>query len=137
MVVDLHGEKTELFQPPMRAGEIGDVNLYVMAVVRLLRRVGLAEVAVLFLTHLHAGLADVRGRRHGRERAHHLAIETGDALRRARTDVELDIGHAQHDAAEAALVRRMHGDAVAPGACGFDAVIAFAEVELRSLQRLA
>ncbi len=137
MVVNLHGEKTELFQPPIGAGEIGNIDLYVMAVVRLLRRIGLAEVPVLFLAHLHTGLADVRARDHGRECAHHLAIETDDALRRAGTDVELDIGHAQHDAAEAALVRRMHVDAVAPWAGGLNAVVAFAEVKLRFLQRLA
>ena len=73
---------------------------------------------------------------HGRERAHDLAIEARDALRRAGADVELDIGHAQHDAAEAALVRRMNVDAVAPRADGLDAIVAFAEVELRSLSGL-
>ena len=51
--------------------------------------------------------------------------------------VELDVGHAEHDAAEAVGVRRVHVDAVAPGADGLDAVVAFAEVELGALERLA
>jgi len=60
--VNLHGEEPELFQPPMGGRRNGDVDLYVVAVIRLLRRVGLAELPVLFLAHLHAGLADVRAR---------------------------------------------------------------------------
>ena len=48
-----------------------------------------------------------------------------------------DIGHAEHDAAEAARVGRMHVDAVAPRADGLDAIVALAEVELGAFERLA
>src|SRR5262245_19089146 len=137
VIVDLGGEQAELFQPPIGYREIRDVDLRVVPVIGLLGLVGLAEVPVLLLAHLHAGLADVCALDHGRERAHDVAIETRDAVRRAGTDVELDIGHPQHDAAEAGLVRRMNVDAVAPGADRLHAVVAFAEVEFRSFQRLA
>src|SRR5262249_32839137 len=137
VIVDLGGEKAELFQPPIGTREIRDVDLHVMPVIRLLGLVELAEVPVLLLAHLHAGLADVSALDHGRKRAHDLAIETRDAVRRAGTDVELDVGHPQHDAAEAGLVWRMNVDAVAPGADRLHAVVAFAEVEFRSFQRLA
>src|SRR6266404_4416295 len=131
------GEQAELFQPPIGTREIRDVDLRVVPVIRLLGLVGFAEVPVLLLAHLHAGFADVCALDHGRERAHDVAIETRDAVRRAGTNVELDVGHPQHDAAEAGLVWRMNVDAVAPGADGLDAVVAFAEVEFRSFQRLA
>src|SRR5262249_15875171 len=101
------------------------------------RRVGLAEIPVLSLAHLHAGFRCVCVLDYRRERAHYLAIEAPDALSRARTHVERDIRHAQHDAAEAALIRRMHVDAITPRANGLDAVVAFPEIELGSLQRLA
>src|SRR6516164_1550998 len=137
VIVDLSGEKAELFQPPIRTREIRDVDLRVVPVIGLLGLVGLAEVPVLLLAHLHAGLADVCALGHGHERAQDIAIETRDAVRRAGTDVEFDVGHPQHDAAEAGLVWRMNVDAVAPGADRLHAVVAFAEVEFRSFQRLA
>src|SRR6266568_2471820 len=137
VIVDLGGKKAELFQPPIGTREIRDVNLRVVPVIGLLGLVGLAEVPVLLLAHLHAGLANTCALDHGRERTHDVAIETRDAVCRAGTDVERDVGHPQHDAAEAGLVRRMNVDAVAPGADGLDAVVVFTEVEFRSLQRLA
>src|SRR5215468_1668938 len=137
VIVDLGGEKAELFEPPIGTREIRDIDLRVVTVIGLLGLVGLAEVPVLLLARLHAGLVDTCALDHGRERTHDLAIETRDAVHRAGTDVERDIGHPQHDAAEAGLVRRMNVDAVAPGADRLHAVVAFAEVEFRSFQRLA
>src|SRR6516165_7222155 len=137
VIVDLGGENAELFQPPIGTREIRNVDLRVVPVIGLLGLVGLAEVPVLFLAHLHVGLAHICAFDHGRKRTHDLAIETRDAVRCAGTDVERDVGHPQHDAAEAGLVRRMNVDAVAPGADRLHAVVAFAEVEFRSFQRLA
>src|SRR5262245_39983746 len=108
-----------------------------MAVIGFLGRVSLAEVPVLFLAHLHPRLAAAAVLDHGGERAHDLAVEARDAVRRARPHVEFDIGHAQYDAAEAALLGCLDADAVAPGADGLHAIVAFAEVEFRSFQRLA
>src|SRR5262249_54692906 len=47
VVVDLGGDEAELLEPPIGAGEIGDVDLRVVAVVWPLRRVGFGEVPVL------------------------------------------------------------------------------------------
>src|SRR5262245_49301531 len=137
VVVDLRRQQAELLEPLIGSGEVRDVDLRMVAVIRLLGRLGLAEVPVLFLAHLHPRLAAAAVLDHGGERAHDLAVEARDALRRARPHVELDIGHAEHDAAEAALVGRVDVDAVAPGADGLHAIVAFAEVEFRSFQRLA
>src|SRR5258708_37136167 len=80
---------------------------------------------------------DVGGVDHARERAHDVAIEPCDAIRRAGTHVERDVRDAQHDTAEATLVRRVHVDPVAPRADRLDAIVGFAELEFCSLQRLA
>src|SRR6266542_5964291 len=136
VLIDLRGDEAELLQPPMRGGEIRDVDLRVMPVVRLLGRVGLVEIPVLLLAHLHAGFRRISVLDDTRQRAHDFAVESRDAARRAGTHVERDIGHTQHDTAKAALVRRMHVDAVAPWADRLDAIVVFAEVELRSVQRL-
>src|SRR5262249_293905 len=82
-----------------------------------------AEVPVLLLAHLHAGFRRVSVLDDGRKRAHHLAIETRNAMRGAGTDVERDVRHAQHDTAKAALVRRMHVDAVTPRADRLDTFV--------------
>src|SRR5262245_27399201 len=74
VLVDLRGDEAELLQPPIRAGEIRDVDLRVVPVIRLLRRVGLAEVPVLLLAHLHAGIRRVAIFDHARERAHDFAV---------------------------------------------------------------
>src|SRR5262249_31932271 len=137
VLIDLHGDEAELFKPPMRPGEVRNVNLAVVPIVRFLRRIGLAEVPVLLLAHLHAGFRRVSVLDDGRKRAHHLAIETRNAMRGAGTDVERDVRHAQHDTAKAVRVRRMHVDAVTPRADRLDTIVAFAEVELRSFQWLA
>src|SRR5437667_4312854 len=136
VLVHLHGEETELFQPPIGAGEITDVDLSVVPIVGFFRRTGLAEVPVLSLANLHAGFANVCSV-DARERAHDLTIETRDALCRTRAHVERDVRHAQHDAPETALIRRVHVDAVTPRTDGLDAVVAFAEIKLGSFQRLA
>src|SRR5207245_10706359 len=113
------------------------VDLSVVPIVWFFPRTGLAEVPVLSLANLHAGFANICGVDDARERAHDLAIETRDALRCTRAHVECDVRHAQHDAPETALIWRMHVDAVTPRADGLDAVVAFAEIELGSFQRLA
>src|SRR6476620_2849822 len=137
VVIHLHGDQAEFLQAPIRAGEIRDIDLRVVAVIRLLRLFCLAEVPVLLLAHLYSSLAAVSVLDHRRERAHDIAIEAGDAVRGAGAHVEFDVRHPQHDTAEAVLVRRMDVDAIAPRADGLDAVVGFAEVELGPLQRLA
>src|SRR5437660_7394726 len=124
----------ELFEPSMRPREIRDVNLHVMAVIGLLGLISLAEIPVLLLTYLHAGgapaaVADNRG-----QRAHHFAIKARNALACAWADIELDVGHAENNAAKAAFIRRMDVDAIAPGAHGLHAIIALAELEFRPIQ---
>src|ERR1700730_1163744 len=59
VIVDLGGEKAELFQPPIGTREIRNVDLRVVRIMGLLGLVGLAEVPVLLLAHLHAGLVEV------------------------------------------------------------------------------
>src|SRR4029077_9719802 len=64
------------------------------------------------------------------------AIEVGHSLRRADRNIELDIGHAEIDAAE--LRRRIVAEEmVAPGADRLDMIIVLGEIELRSLEWLA
>jgi hypothetical protein len=66
-----------------------------------------------------------------------LAIKASDRRRRAGPDIETDIGHAELNTAEALLIRCVHMDTVAPGANGFDAVVAFAKFELGAGERFA
>src|SRR5438874_243488 len=90
VVVDLEREEAERLEPAIRSGEIRDIDLRVMPVIELLGSVGLAEVPVLLLAHLNAGAAAAAIIEDGRKRPHDVAIETSDAVRRARTHVECD-----------------------------------------------
>src|SRR5262249_61196161 len=54
VIVDLGGEKAELFEPPIGPREIRDVDLRVVPVIGGLRVVGPAEGPEVFVTHLHA-----------------------------------------------------------------------------------
>src|SRR6266851_520162 len=108
-----------------------------MAVIGLLGLLALAKIPVLLLPDLNARGAAAAVLDDSGKPSHHFAIEPRDPLGRARADVECDVRHAQHDASEAALVRRMNVDAIAPGTHGLDAIIAFAESEFGSFQRFS
>src|ERR1700688_3512153 len=101
-----------------------------------LLRIGLADIEILLLADLDASLGTGAVLLDLGRHVHHLAIEARDALGGAGAHVEADIGHAKLDPAEALDVRRVHGDAVAPRAYRFDAVIALAEIELGAFERL-
>src|SRR5216684_3414117 len=62
-----------------------------------------------------------------------LAIEARDAVGSAGWHVELDIGDAEIDVAEAPGVRRVEAQLVAPRAGRLDAVVGFLELELGAL----
>src|SRR5262249_11828169 len=135
--VDLARQQIELVEPALRAGKIGNVNLHVMAVIWQFGLAGFTEIPVLLLADLNAGGTAAAVPDHRGQRTHHFAVEPRNALGRTGTNVELDIGHAEHDAAKAVFVRRMNVDAIAPRAHGLHAVIALAELEFRSFQRLS
>src|SRR5262249_32771843 len=136
VIVAFLRDQPELVEPPVRSGKIRDVDLHVMSVVRPFRRVGLAEIKILFLANLHAHLRtravfdDVGGREQ------HLPIKPRDARCGARPDLETDIGHAKLNPAKTLRIGRMHMDAVAPRTNRLDAIVAFAEVDFGLGQRL-
>ena len=61
-------------------------------------------------------------------------IERANGLGRADRHVELDIGNAERDAAEARGVRLVAAHAIAPGAGRLDMVVVLAERERRALE---
>src|SRR5262245_53225726 len=99
----------------------------VTVVVRL-RGIGLAELQILVLSHLHARQRTVTILKFGLY-PHDLRIEGANALCSPSRHCELDIGDAERDAPEARRIRLMAADAIAPGTCGFDVVILLVECE--------
>ena len=63
-----------------------------------------------------------------------MLIELGDALRGADRHVELDIGNAERDAAEALRVGLVQADGVAPGAGGLDVIVVLGESEFGAVE---
>src|SRR3954451_6589004 len=98
-----------------------------MAIIFRERPVGLAEDQLLVAADLDmrglaiAVLLDIG------ERAEHLAIKAGNALRGALRNRELDIGNAEIDLAETLLVRLKEAELVAPGAGRLDVVVVLVE----------
>src|SRR5579863_51490 len=137
VLIALHRDQAEIDQLPVRTGEIAQVNLHVMLVVGLFRRVGLAENKILLFADLDARLWPGAVLVHLRRRIEYLAIEPGNTRRRPGSHVEADIGHAELDAPEALGVRCMHMDAIAPRAHRLDAIVALAEIELGAVKLLA
>ena len=117
-------------------GEVRDVHLHVMTVERRLRRVGLAELHVLVLAHLHARERAVAVL-HLRGRAHDRRIERRDRFRAADRHVEFDVGDAERDAPEALGVRLVAAHAIAPRTGRLDIIIVLAEAEFRPLELAA
>src|SRR5215213_4660089 len=97
-----------------------------MAVEFRLWCIGLAELQVLVLAYQGArdGAVAVR---YPRRRSKDRRIEIGDALRGADRHVELDVGNAERDTAEACGVRLVDAHAVAPRTRRLDIIVVFAE----------
>src|SRR5260370_1186586 len=66
-----------------------------------------------------------------------MPVCAGLRLTSARADVEMDVGQAEGDGAEAVRVRGVTMDAIAPWRDSLDAIVAFAEIEAGPFQRLA
>src|SRR6202030_386870 len=98
----------------MRAREIRDVDLDVMAVVFWLRPVGLAKHQALILSDFH-GSSDVGAILDLRRNAHDLRVEFAITLGATDGSVEFDIGNAERDTPETGGVRLVATQAVAPG----------------------
>src|SRR6185503_16454968 len=107
-------------QPLVGRGEVGDVHLDVVTVVRRQLAPGLGGVQLLVAADGHRGAALLRGRR----RAHHVRIEARDAVRRAGWNVEVDVDDAELDRA-VLRGRRVAAHARAPGIGRLDAVLLY------------
>src|SRR5262245_62018306 len=136
VLIVLAVDEAALVQPPVRTGEVRNVDLDMMLVEVGQGLVGLAEQQLLVLADLDARDRAVAVRDLG-WRADHLRIEAGDAFGAADRDVELDIGEAKRDAAEARGVGLVAADAIAPGAGGFDVIVVLGEGEARAVELLA
>src|SRR3982074_1958137 len=106
-----------------------------VAVVIRLRPVGLAELEILILRHLHARDRSVAVPEFGGY-PHDLRIEGANALRRPGRYLELDIGDAERDAPEAGGIRLIAAHAIAPGTGGLDVVVVLGERERGAVQLL-
>jgi hypothetical protein len=111
-----------LLQPAMRSGEVGDINLNMMVVEGRQILLGFPEDEILLLADLHRDRRAVAVRKL-RRRTDHAAIEGADPLCRSDRHVELDIGNAEPDAAEACGIRLVHAHAIAPRAGRLDEVV--------------
>src|ERR1700682_2269844 len=126
-------DQLALQQPAVRTGEVGDVHLHMVAVVIRLRPIGLAELQILVLGHLHA--------RHGAiavpkfsGHPHDLWIKGANAWCGPDRDLEFDIGDAERDAPEARGVRLITAHAIAPWTNRLDMVVVLAERERRTVE---
>src|ERR1700704_1182239 len=81
--VELARDQAEVDQLFVRAREVGDVDLGMMAVVAHRRRVGLAEVIILLVADRDLGLRPVVICNHLGGRPHDVAVETGETRRTA------------------------------------------------------
>jgi hypothetical protein len=100
-----------------------------MAVVLRLRRVGLAELQVLVLAHQRPR-DDAVAALHARGCSEHRRIERRDLPGGTDRDVELDIGHAERDAAEAFGVRLVDAHFIAPRTDRLDVIVVLGKSEL-------
>src|SRR5690348_9556808 len=99
-----------------------------MAVEGGLRCVSLAELQVLVLAHqgsCHGAVAVL----HLRGRAEDRRIERRDRLRGPDRHVELDIGYAERNAAEALRVRLIDANAIAPRTHRLDVIVMLGKTE--------
>src|SRR6187431_2376423 len=102
-----------------------------VAVINGQRAIGFPEVQVLRFANGHARVASGRVGLDSGRRLKHLPVEVRDTGRHAGGYFKLDVGHAELDAAEALLVRRVTADAVAPWTRRLDVRFVLGEFELR------
>src|SRR5207253_6410758 len=100
--------------------------LHVVAVELRLLPVALAELQILLLPDLGARDGAVAVRQRSRN-SHDLRIERANAVRSAGRHLEFDIGNAERNGPEARGIRLIAAQAVAPGTCRLDMVVALAE----------
>src|SRR5439155_7295163 len=117
-------------QPPIRAGEVGNINLDVMSVVRLDAFGSLTEEHVLISSYgnrcryrsiAHSGICGG---------AHNLSIETRDLSGGSRADIELDICEGEFSAPEL-QGRPVTAKAISPRAFHRHKAFAIDKTELR------
>src|SRR5260370_21327437 len=104
-----------------------------VAVVIRLRPIGLAELQILVLGHLHARHGAIAVRKLGGH-PHDRWIERANAWRGPDRDLEFDIGDAERDAPEARGVRLIAAHAIAPWTGRLDMVVVLAKRERRTVE---
>src|SRR5258706_4823238 len=102
-----------------------------MAVVIRLRPIGLAELQILVLAHLHARHGTIAVRKLGGH-PHDLWIEGANAWCSPDRDLEFDIGETDRDAPEARGVRLIAAHAIAPWPNRPDMAVVLAKRERRT-----
>src|SRR3954462_10508604 len=128
ILVALAPDQIALAKLAMRSRKIRDVDLHMVAVIVRLRPVGFAELEILVAAHLHMRDGGIAVPQLSRD-SYDLGIESANALRGADRHVELDIGDAERDAAEARGVRLVAAHAIAPWTSRFDMIVVLAERE--------
>src|SRR5713226_3843005 len=104
-----------------------------VAVVIRLRPIGLAELQILVLGHLHARHGAIAvGKFSGHP--HDLRIEGANAWCGPDRALEFDIGDAERDAPEAHSIPRMAAHAIAPRTNRLDVVVVLAKRERRTVE---
>ena len=134
---ELDGEQTEIDEPAVRAREIADIDLRVMAVIGKRRSTAFHKVEELLFADLNLRLAFAPAGLDGCGRAHHLPVEPCDYVRRAGGHVERNVCKPERHATKATRLWRVHSETVSPRTHHIDAVVGLAELKLRILQMLA
>src|SRR5712664_4000790 len=126
-------DQVALRQPAVRTGEVRDVHLDMVAVVIRLRPIGLAELQMLVLAHLHTRYGTIAVLELGGH-PHDLWIERANALCGPDRYIELDIGNAECNTPKARGVRLVAAHAIAPWTSRLDMVVMLAERECGTVE---
>ena len=135
VLIAFFGDQPTIQQLLMRAGEIGQRDLDMVAVVFRVfkRRLAIDDAALAGAGGPCVGAALIGG--NTGDAAKDFLIETSNRLQiRAHRDVEFDIGHADAHRSEQRGRRGVDTNAVAPGAGRFHDVARFAKAELRAFE---